>query len=178
MSVRPIYWKMLITTIIVACVVVMTGCNQQQQQKSAKRTQADIAKATAESITFTENAEIDNIKARLELTSDPGLTGFVLLMNEAGQPIMYTGVQGKITSSGKRLTKPWDVFNVNYDCGSSAYCDHVGVAPSDEGTWGSSSPYIYFWTTTGQYIQWNGKYLYSDKPFRTKVDPLVIAITE
>lgn len=138
-----------------------------------KQVQADKAKAAAESITFTENAEINNIKNRLKLTSDPGLTGFVLLMNEAGQPIMYTGVKGKITSGGKRLTAPYKV--VRWDKGQ-AYGDKDLLAPSDEGTWGSSNPYIYFWTTTGQYVQWNGKYLYSDKPFRTKVEPLVISV--
>ena len=39
-------------------------------------------------------------------------------------------------------------------------------SPSDEGTYGHSGEYVFFWTPAGQYIQWNGKYLYSDKPFR------------
>lgn len=168
-NVRPIFWKLLMGTIIIGSVVLLTGCGG-SQTPTAKQTQSDIAKEVAESISFVENAEIENIKRRLELTSSPSLTGFVLLMNEAGQPIMYTGVTGKITSSGKRLTAPvkeWKIWGKN---------NAVAAAPSDEGTWGSSSPYVYFWTTTGQYVQWNGKYLYSDKPFRTKVAPLVIAI--
>jgi hypothetical protein len=155
----------------------MTLIACQPQSTPTKQTQSE--KAAAESITFTENAEIENIKARLELTSNPGLTGFVLLMNEAGQPIMYTGVKGKITSGGKRLTTPDridDHYGVKENRRVTGY--FVRKAPSDEGTWGSSNPYVYFWTTTGQYIQWNGKYLYSDKPFRTKVEPLVIAIKE
>lgn len=141
-----------------------------------KQTQAQKAQKAADTIRFTENAEIENIKARLELTSNPGLTGFILLLNEMGQPIMYTGVKGKITSGGKRLTRPFQVTNTNRDCGQNAECDDLTASPSDEGTWGSSNPYVYFWTTSGQYIQWNGKYLYSDKPFRTSVEPLVIAV--
>ena len=158
--------------IVLFLMFTVVACGS-EKPKTAKTAQSIKAKQAAESITFTENAEIENIKTRLELTSDPGLTGFVLLMNEAGQPIMYTGVKGKITSSGKRLTAPYRV--VKWDHGAN-YGQKDLIAPSDEGTWGSSAPYIYFWTTTGQYIQWNGKYLYSDKPFRTKVDPLVIAI--
>lgn len=150
---------------LVACV--------DDRQKPKKITQSMKAKAAADSISFTENAEIDNIKKRLQLTSDPGLTGFVLLMNEAGQPIMYTGVKGKITSGGKRLTSPQRLGRGDRGQASGHF---VMDAPSDEGTWGSSNPYIYFWTATGQYIQWNGKYLYSDKPFRTKVAPLVISV--
>lgn len=167
-------WKNVDRIIVVLFVVSLVACNQPQAKAPAKVTESQKAKQAAESISFTENAEIDNIKSRLQLTSDPGLTGFVLLMNEAGQPIMYTGIKGKITSSGKRLTAPYRVTS-NWDKGQS-YGDKDLVAPSDEGTWGSSSPYIYFWTTTGQYIQWNGKYLYSDKPFRTKIEPLVIAV--
>lgn len=163
--------SVLATTLVLS--LTLAGCNQGTAAPKAKDTQAKKAAAAAESIRFSGNAEIKNIKERLELTSDPGLTGFVLLMNEAGQPIMYTGVQGKITSGGKRLTPPVKPHRV--DCGR--YCDEsLGPAPSDEGTWGGSSPYIFFWTTSGQYIQWNGKYLYSDKPFRTSVKPLVVEI--
>ncbi len=92
----------------------------------------------------------------------------------AGQPILYMSVKGKITSSGKRLTTP-------YACQSQGenglQCGN-GMAPSDEGTYGTSDAYIYFWSVTGQYYQWNGSYLYSDKPFRTTIAPLVIDVLD
>lgn len=47
----------------------------------------------------------------------------------------------------------------------------------DEGTYGSSNPYIFFWTVDGQYIQWSGKYLYSDKPFRIE-DPTIVILSK
>lgn len=168
--------RFIILTIIT---LLASGCGR-EPRPGVKTTQADKAAAAANSIVFTENAEINNIKSRLELTSDPGLVGFVLLMNEAGQPIMYTGVKGKITSGGKRLTPPvqswshWKAGTSGAGIGGSEA--ELGPAPSDEGTWGSSAPYIFFWTTSGQYMQWNGKYLYSDQPFRTNVEPLVIAV--
>lgn len=138
-------------------------------------TQRDIeARKSAEAaneLTFTANAERENIKGRLKLTSNPGQLGFIMLINEMGQPIMYEGVKGKITSSGKRLTPPQ--VGVHSDCGS-AYCDQTRDGPSDEGTYGRSDEYVYYWNTDGAYRQWNGKYLYSDQPFRTRVEPLVI----
>lgn len=138
---------------------------------TAKTQQSQKAAEAANSINFAENAEIDNIKRRLELTSNPGALGFILLMNESGQPIMYTTVKGKVTSGSKRLTEPdrsgsWGQGTNNV----------VRAAPSDEGTYGSSDQYIYFWTSNGQYVQHNGKYLYSDKPLRINVQPLVINI--
>jgi len=122
--------KKQIILLILVVTFGLIGCVD-EKPKSTKITQSDKALKAAESITFTENAEIDNIKARLKLTSDPGLTGFVLLMNEAGQPIMYTGIVGKITSSGKRLTPPYKV--TRWDHGSN-YGDKDRIAPSDEGT--------------------------------------------
>jgi len=157
---------------IVLAALILSGCGQ-AASTSNKTDQSKKAKEAAESITFASNAEIDNIKKRLELTSDPALLGFVMLLNETGQPVAYYGVKGKITSSGKRLTPKQKL--VRGDRGEWGG-DFVFNAPSDEGTHGSSDPYIYFWTSGGQYIQWNGKYLYSDKPFRLSVKPLVIEV--
>lgn len=154
--------------VLLSIVMVLALAACEQDQPSAKNQQALRAKEAANSISFVENAEIDNIKKRLELTSSPALVGYVLLMNEMGQPVMYSGVKGKITSGGKRLTEP-DRYA---PLGQNGF---MRAGPSDEGTYGSSGEYIFFWNPQGQYIQWNGKYLYSDKPFRVKIEPLVIS---
>lgn len=160
--------KKLTTAILLLCALVLSGC---EEEKTANGMQAAKAKAAANSITFAENAEIDNIKARLTLTANPGLLGFIVLLNETGQPVMYSGVKGKVTSGGKRLTEP-DRFG-SWSAGEN---NVVRQAPSDEGTYGNSGEYVFFWTPAGQYIQWNGKYLYSDKPFRLTTTPLVLAV--
>lgn len=151
--------------------VALSGCEPTSATATGKVTQAQKAAEAANSITFTENAEIDNIKKRLDLTSNPGALGFIVLLNSAGQPILYEGVTGKVTSGGKRLTPPAQLWNI--DRGQYSGTD-IGPAPSDEGTWGSSSPYIFYWNTEGVYRQWAGDYLYSDQPIRLRVEPLVI----
>lgn len=154
--------------------MLLSGCEGSPAAAGpAKERQADRAAAAANSIRFDENAEIDNIKRRLELTSNPGQIGFILLLNEMGKPVMYTSVKGKVTSGGKRLTSSQEIRHG--DCGEFG-CDQIVEAPSDEGTYGSSNPYIFFWTVDGQYIQWSGKYLYSDKPFRID-DPTIVILT-
>ena len=154
--------------LVLAISVSLAACGG--GEVTTKSVESQKAAAAANSIHFEENAEIDNIKKRLELTANPGLLGFVVLLNEMGQPVMYTGVKGKITSGGKRLTRV-DMTEMH---------DHTLVrqAASDEGTYGSSGEYVYFWTPEGQYIQWNGKYLYSDKPFRLTTAPLVVNVEE
>lgn len=156
---------------LLAC-FALAGCDDLPQ--SNKNVQAEKAAQAAQSIKFDENAEIDNIKKRLELTADPGKYGFILLLNQAGQPILYEGVKGKVTSGGKRLTPP-DRASASWGGGQNTV---TRAAASDEGTWGSSSPYIFYWNTEGVYRQWDGGYLYSDQPIRLRVEPLVITMQQ
>lgn len=151
-----------------AVAFLLAGCSDADANK---RNASKAAQDAAASLSFTDNAEVDNIKNRLKLTSQPGLLGFVVLLNESGQPVYYASVKGKITSGSKRLTRTeWlDDFGAS---------NAITPAPSDEGTYGSSGEYIFFWTTNGQYMQWNGKYLYSDKPIRLTVQPLVVSVDE
>ncbi len=160
---------MIATALLASASLALTGCGE-EQPKSAKSNEAAKAAAAANSRTFTENAEPDNIVKRIKLTSNPGQVGYIALLNMAGRPIAYYGVTGKVTSSGKRLTKPWEFARTD---GGQYTIDTVVDGPSDEGTYGSSDPYIYFWTTGGQYVQWSGEYFYSDQPFRLREAPLI-----
>lgn len=148
-----------------------TGPPTTQEQQSAQ------AQRAANSVNFSGgNAEIENITNRLKLTGQPGLAGYIMLFNDAGQPILYASIRGKVTSGSKRLTPPQRLSPL-HDCGEYQCRTYID-APSDEGTYGSSNPYVYFTTTEGQYYQWSGDYLYSDRPFRTRVEPLVIAVEQ
>lgn len=166
--------KKLVILAAISLGLAVAACQPGQTQPTQKNVQAEKARAAANSITFTDNAEIDNIKNRIELTSKPGIIGFVILLNESGQPIMYEGVRGKITSGSKRLTDPATIKYAGNGNGGSTMA--VVPSPSDEGTHGSSGEYIFYWNSEGSYRQWNGKYLYSDKPFRLKVEPLVVTV--
>lgn len=160
-------------SILLAATFALVGCNEVSTQPAQKNVQAQKAAEAANSINFAENAEIDNIKRRLELTSSPGALGFIVLLNQSGQPILYEGVRGKITSGSKRLTKPFGVLTFGNGNGGSSGLQVP--SPSDEGTWGSSGDYIFYWNTNGEYRQWSGAYLYSDKPFRLRIEPLLLS---
>lgn len=163
--------RILLATTILLSAISLAACDL-DDAKSSKNQQADKAAQAANSIHFAENAEIDNIKHRLELTADPGKLGFILLLNQAGQPILYEGVKGKVTSGGKRLTAP-DRASSGWGGGNNTV---VRSSPSDEGTWGHSGEYIFYWNTNGVYRQWSGDYLYSDQPIRLTVQPLVVEL--
>jgi hypothetical protein len=165
---RKIISLVALTALLSACGVEHGPTAQEARaQDGARRAQAALSNTT-------DNSEQDNIERRIRLTSQPGLIGYIVLMNQAGQPIMYTSVKGKVTSSGKRLTAP--VRDWGGGMNNAIPYGTLDVAPSDEGTWGSSDAYIYFWTVDGQYIQWKGDYLYSNSPIRLAVQPLVVNI--
>lgn len=150
--------------------VFLLGC--EPSNPTSKDEQSRRAQAAANSIRFTENAEIENIKRRLELTSSSTKLSFIVLFNQAGAPILYEGVKGKVTSGNKRLTPPMREWATN---GQGA--NPLGPAPSDEGTWGSSGEYVFYWNTEGTYRQWNGPYFLSDQPIRLRVEPVVVTMT-
>lgn len=156
--------------IVTGAALMLMGCEPEAQTN--KQVQSNKAAQAAKSIQFDDNAEIDNIAKRLKLTADPGRVGFILLLNQAGQPILYESVIGKVTSGSKRLTEP-DRISDGWGSNGQAV---LRAAASDEGTWGSSSPYIYYWNADGVYRQWDGGYLYSDQPIRLKVEPLIVSI--
>ena len=80
----------------------------------------------------------------------------------SGQCIMYSTVKGKVTSSGKRLT-PYsvaatdgeyvdsDLRGVPINIGGRAH--RTSEVLQDDGTYGSSIPYLYWWDTQGEYHQ-------------------------
>lgn len=160
------------TATLLTITILLTACDTPSLSAGAtKKEQANKAARAAKSVKFTRNTEIENLQRRLRLTGEPGKVGFITLLNDAGQPILYTDVKGKVSSGSKRLTKTWQALT----CDRGQYTgDCIVAAPGDEGTYGSSAPYIYFWDTRDKYHQWSGDYLYTDQPQRLRIEPLVV----
>lgn len=168
-------WGLLALVIAVPMLLANSSCDtpeNRQTPPSAQQQQSQRAREAASNVRFSGNAEIENITRRLEMVSNPNLLGYIVLFNQAGQPVTYHAVRGKVTSSTKRLTPQQTIRTFGNGNGGSTPA--VINAPSDDGTFGGSDDYIYFWTTEGQYIQWSGQYLYSDRPIRLRIEPLVI----
>jgi hypothetical protein len=154
----------------------LSACLEEKvAEPTARQEQARISADAANSLRFNANAERENIINRHRLTADSTLLGYILLMNEAGQPIMYEGVRGKVTTSGSRLTAP-DVLTTR--TGNSNYTMAVTRGPSDIGTYDTGTAvFIYYWNTDGTFRQWSGQYLYSTQPIRLRQEPLVVNVS-
>lgn len=121
--------------------------------------------------------ERKNIKRRLELFSDEAKVSYIYLTSYGRVMAFYT-VKGKITSGQKRLTSNQQISNGcggllspgDNPCTGSLIVD----SPELDGTYGSSSPYIFFWTTDGTYVQWSGEYMLADQPLKLTTQPELV----
>lgn len=105
------------------------------------------------------SVEQRNVRDRLTADNKPGSIKHLYVISAySGQVIIYSTVRGKVTSSGKRLS-PETVSSTN--SGDSAgfavqLGNTIGVTHevlSDDGTYGSSVPYIYWFDSKGSYHQ-------------------------
>lgn len=118
-----------------------------------------------------DSLERTNISKRLTLFSDPAKISYIYLVSYGKVMAFYT-VKGKITSGSKRLTSGQQL--VEADWCNSGNCSIATDAPELDGTYGNSSPYIFFWTTDGTYVQWSGDYMLSDQPLQLTTTPELV----
>ena len=154
-------------TLLVGVGVAHPALAQQSNDPIAKlQRQAEEAGQRAAAETLEPN-EINSIRDRRILMGAPGLQMYVVFLSKSGQPIDYFVVDGKCVSSQKRLTPTHKLV----DAGPNSV---VVKAPAEDGTYGSSAPYIYCFTVDGKYKQWNGQYYASTAPLELTIKPLVI----
>lgn len=104
-----------------------------------------------------------NVADRLKMDNKVGsIKHLYVISDTSGQVLIYSTVRGKVSSSGKRLSPT----TVSTGCGSSTYESCWGIPVTiagatrrtpeviqDDGTYGTSVDYIYWWDTKGVYHQ-------------------------
>lgn len=88
--------------------------------------------------------------------------GYIVLFTEGGGVVGRFVVDGKVSSLNSYLTPDSEEY-------ASSYSEWLADV---DGSYGENDSGIFFFTVTGQYIEWTGIYLYSDIPFEVD-DPIV-----
>jgi hypothetical protein len=114
-----------------------------------------VAKASARVRVGSDGLTIEqrNVKRRVEEDNKPGTIKYLYIISSmTGDVILQSIVDGKITSGGKRLTAgtqaPYGTWRETHNGWYSP------EAIQDDGTYGSSSEYLYWWDTAGNYYQY------------------------
>ena len=136
-------------------IVAIVGCESQKPitEGGVSRKKVDVSTDPSG-----WTVEQRNIADRLKLDNTPGSIKHLYIISPySGQTIMYSTVKGKVTSGGKRLTPTSVVVGASGDFKRDGFTGPNGTTTSevlqDDGSYGSSCEYIYWWDVQGRYHQ-------------------------
>lgn len=143
--------RLIAVLLVLVAISVLAGCGQPVQSVSGiKMKTIGKVKTNAKG----DTVEQQNIKDRIAMDNQPGSIKHLYVISAySGQVILYSTVRGKVTSSNKRLT-PAQVTGENnfyFDIGSQQF--YTNQVLGEDGTYGSSIEYLYWWDTKGIYHQ-------------------------
>ena len=172
--------KKLSLSLLVLVIIVTTflaGCSGNYQDTASV---GNVGKADVKINTQASGLTIEqeNIQNRLLMDNKPGSIKHLYIISAySGDVLIYSTVKGKITSSGKRL-EPYTYTGAGQYGGDYAYVkvrDDMVRTPEimqDDGTYGDSIPYLYWWDSKGIYHQHypeGGQIIHiSDQPLAVK----------
>ena len=150
----PLLPCMLLTAVLTLC---LGGCESPSRTPESS---SGVAKTDAEVSPQASGltVEQENIRRRLQMENLPGSIKHLYVISAmSGDVILYSTVKGKVTSSGKRLS-PYGIktgssgregFPIEF--GERRY--YTTEVLQDDGSYGSSIPYLYWWDTRDVYHQ-------------------------
>lgn len=156
-------------------VCAITGCSgSDSQTQGEKVTEQYAAKLTAAQpyplAQMNDSAERANLRERLLRMNNAGKVGYIYFLTQNGHVIATYTVKGKVSSTMSQLT------NTQKTVGG--YKSIVAVeSMGDDGSYGpeeGGQNGIFFFTTSGVLVEWNGLWVYSDAPLNITSKPLII----
>lgn len=161
---------------ILVALVIVAGCERGRVESIS-----GTMMATAGNVKTNQNGltvEQQNIKDRIHMDNQPGAIKHLYVISAySGQVVIYSTVRGKVTSSGKRLT-PSEASNTrsggrySFAFPISGRTYYTNQVLAEDGTYGHSAEYLYWWDAKGVYHQHyvsGGQILHiSDQPLAVK----------
>lgn len=151
-----------LSLVLVVMLGGLVGCDldmtTRQPESASGVTQARVqVKTGSDGLT----AEQRNVGKRLLEDNKPGSIKHLYVISAySGQVLIYSTVQGKVTSGGKRLTPTTIVGGYSQGGYYGGFPTTVGGREvytsevlQDDGTYGHSGDYLYWWDTKGVYHQ-------------------------
>lgn len=148
--------KQLLLGVLILGLLTTSGCLA-DLESDVPTASSGVKKAAVKVQTDLEGATVEQQNVRNRLLADNrvgAIKHLYIISPYSGKILLYSTVKGKVTSSGKRLTPltvsddgakfPLRVGNTDY---------LVNEVLQDDGTYGSSDPYIYWWDSKGIYHQ-------------------------
>lgn len=122
---------------------------------------------------LTNSLERENLKRRLEFLNDDNKELYVALLSNDGK-VLATYVTYKVSSLNSYLTTNEQIVEDPYGYGEGRQ-GQVLESPDLDGSYGFNNEGIFFFTTDGAYIEWNGLYIEQSVPFTLTTPPVIVS---
>lgn len=178
MKFRKFLWLIPVFAILAFITACSGGPQKGSAQEQTEKVTEEYSQAALKAVPYPLEAmkaggwlERRNISERLQRYADPNKLSYIYLFSQQGQLMANYTVKGKVSNTSSQLTTAQRVID---GCGSGEYCGLAIDAPMDDGTWGPSEDAIFFFTTDGVMVQWNGPYVLADAPLDLTSKPLLV----
>jgi uncharacterized protein YcfL len=147
------------TILTLICLVVLTGCDDDKKPTSASG--VGQARTKVQTNASGHSTEQENIIERLKRDNTPGSIKYLYVISPfSGDVLIYSTVKGKVSSSGKRLTPTTATTYSGLRSSYAGTCSEINGTNyyseemiQDDGTYGSSAEYVYWFDQKGVYHQ-------------------------
>jgi len=170
--------KIIGVILVLIFTISIAGCSVDKQRSYRNNTVGTEARMTEENqkrllnrqppIQIDFSDERDNINKRNVELSDPNKIGYVYLVSY-GKVMAFYIIKGKVSSMQSRLTTNMQMVSDPERSGNM-----LMESPDFDGTYGQSEQGIFFYTTDGVLVQWNGEYMYSAQPLKLTTQPELV----
>ncbi len=168
---------------VVGLSFLLTGCGSPPAQANYKtntygnesrktEAQQKILDKTQPVPVLTSSLQRANLIKRLKMLNHPNAISYVYLLSNAGQIVAFFPIKGTISSLNEHLTTQTQMV-AGLGLGAHYGHSHIVNSPSLSGVYGNQGSGIFFFTTSGTLVQWNGMYLLTSTPLMLHVQPLV-----
>lgn len=119
-----------------------------------------------------QSLERQNLIRRYDYLNDRSNVHHVYMLSNDGKVINYEVAQGKVSSVNSKLTNDAQIVRAegcDFDGGNGAggaegSCFKTVESPQMDGSYGENGDAIFFFTTDGHYVEYNGIYVVSEEP--------------
>lgn len=145
---------------------VELGQSHITEQKATEKNHQGLVEA--EPIPKMEDSlERENLIRRYRTLNDQNEIFHVYLMSH-GKVVSYFTAQGKVSSVNSKLTQPQQFVPCSAGGDADSYRskdrDCIVDSPQLDGSYGTNGDAVFFFTTDGSYVEWNGEYVVSERP--------------
>jgi hypothetical protein len=162
----------------IGAALFLAGCAEQDSSQSRGQAMTEAYSVKLENARpypmgqMFDSAERANLVERLVRMNNPNKIGYVYEFAMSGQIIQNYTIKGKVSSTASQLTNTHNIV----DMCSGHYCPVAVDSMGDDGSFGpeeGGENGIFFFTTNGVLVEYNGIWLYSDAQLNLNSAPLI-----